>query len=72
MIAKVLSTKNKNSAVVEVERVVKHPLYKKRLRKKKRYLVQDDVGAKDGDKVSIESIRPVSKKKRFKISEVLK
>ena len=72
MIAKVLSTKNKNSAIVEVERVVKHPLYKKRLRKKKRYLAQDDVGAKDGDKVSIESIRPMSKKKRFKISEVLK
>jgi len=72
MIARVLSTKNKNSAIVEVERVVKHPLYKKRLRKKKRYLAQDDVGAKDGDKVSIESIRPMSKKKRFKISEVLK
>ena len=72
MIAKVLSTKNKNSAIVEVERVVKHPLYKKRLRKKKRYLVQDDVGVKDGDKVSIESTRPVSRKKRFKISEVLK
>ena len=72
MIARVLSTKNKNSAIVEVERVVKHPLYKKRLRKKKRYLVQDDVVVKDGDKVSIESTRPVSRKKRFKISEVLK
>ena len=72
MIARVLSTKLQNTVVVEVERVVIHPLYKKRVRRKKKYLVQDSVGAKEGDKVLIVSIRPVSKRKRFKVLEVIK
>lgn len=72
MIARVLSTKLQNTAVVEVERVVIHPLYKKRIRKKKRYLVQDSVGVKEGDKVLVVSIRPISKRKRFKVLEVIK
>ena len=59
MIARVLSTKLQNTVVVEVERVVIHPLYKKRVRRKKKYLVQDSVGVKEGDKVLIVSIRPV-------------
>lgn len=72
MIARVLSTKLQNTVVVEVERVVIHPLYKKRVRRKKKYLVQDSVGVKEGDKVLIVSIRPVSKRKRFKVLEVIK
>lgn len=72
MIARVLSTKFQNTALVEVERMVEHPLYKKRIRRKKRYLVQDDIGVKEGDKVSILETRPISKRKRFKVLEVLK
>lgn len=72
MIARVLSTKLQNTALVEVERMVEHPLYKKRIRRKKRYLVQDDIGVKEGDKVSILETRPISKRKRFKVLEVLK
>ena len=72
MIARVLSTKFQNAALVEVERMVEHPLYKKRIRRKKRYLVQDDIGVKEGDKVSILETRPISKRKRFKVLEVLK
>ena len=59
MIARVLSTKFQNTALVEVERMVEHPLYKKRIRRKKRYLVQDDIGVKEGDKVSILETRPI-------------
>lgn len=72
MIARVLSTKLQNTALVEIERVVEHPLYKKRIRRKKRYLVQDDIGVKEGDKVSILATKPISKRKRFKILEVIK
>ena len=72
MIARVLSTKLQNTALVEVERMVEHPLYKKRMRRKKRYLVQDDIGVKEGDKVSILETKPISKRKRFKVLEVIK
>ncbi len=72
MIARVLSAKLKGAAVVEVERVVEHPLYKKRIKRRKRYLAHDDLGVTKGDKVSIVAVKPVSKRKRFKILEVLK
>jgi small subunit ribosomal protein S17 len=72
MMAKVVSRKMEGAAVVEVERVVKHPAYNKRIRRRKKYLVHDPLGVKEGDKVSIESIKPMSKKKRFKIVEVVK
>ena len=72
MIGKVISKKMDNSVVVEVERFVIHPLYKKRLRRKKKYLVEDTLGVVEGDNVSIEATKPISKRKRFKIVEVLK
>lgn len=72
MIGKVISKKMDNSVVVEVERFVIHPMYKKRLRRKKKYLVDDALGVVEGDKVSIVSTKPISKRKRFKIVEVLK
>jgi len=63
----VVSTKMEKSAVVVVKSIYKHPRYKKYLKKKKRYLVDDRIGVKEGDKVVIEACRPLSKKKRFKI-----
>ena len=72
MIGKVISKKMDNTVVVEVERFVIHPLYKKRLRRKKKYLVEDTLGVVEGDNVSIEATKPISKRKRFKIVEVLK
>jgi small subunit ribosomal protein S17 len=72
MIARVLSTKLQNTVLVEVERFAVHPLYKKRIKRKKRYIVHDDVGVKEGDKVSILSTKPISKRKRFTVLEVVK
>ena len=72
MIGKVVSKKMDNTVVVEVERFVIHPLYKKRLRRKKKYLVEDTLGVVEGDNVSIKATKPISKRKRFKIVEVLK
>ena len=70
-VGKVISTKSQKTAKVLVERLWLHPIYKKRVKRSKKYLVHDEVGVKVGDKVIIQETRPISKKKRFKIVEVL-
>jgi small subunit ribosomal protein S17 len=68
----VVSDKMDKSAVVLVERLWQHPLYKKRIKRNKKYLVHNEVEAEMGNKVIIEECRPISKKKRFKIVKVIK
>lgn len=72
LIGKVTSTKMEKTAVVIVERVVVHPLYKKRTKKTKKYKAHDDIGVKIGDRVRLQSMSPISKDKYFKVMEVLK
>ena len=58
---------------VRVTREVAHPIYQKRVRKYKNYLAHvESVKPKDGDVVKIVSIRPMSKYKRWQISEVIR
>lgn len=67
----VVSDKMQKTAVVLVERYVKHPKYQKFITKTKKYKAHDEKGvAKAGDKVVIESCRPISKDKSFMIIEV--
>jgi len=68
----VLHTKMEKTALVQVDRLWKHPLYRKRIKRSKKYLVVDDLGVKEGDKVVIEECRPISKRKKFKIVKVIK
>ena len=64
----VVSDKMKDTAVVRVERYVKHPKYRKYLRRAKRYQAHDPGNAhKVGEKVHIEETRPFSKHKHFRI-----
>ncbi len=65
----IVSLKNTDTALVEVENRYQHPLYKKFLRKTKRYACQVDKGSKLtlGQKVTIVSCRPISKTKTFKV-----
>lgn len=65
----VVSDKMDKSVIVEVKRSWRHPLYKKVLKTGKRYLVDNRMDAKEGDKVIIEECRPLSKRKHFKIVE---
>ncbi len=65
----VVSDKMDKSAIVEVKRSWRHPLYKKVMKTGKRYLVDNRMDAKEGDKVIIEECRPLSKRKHFKIVE---
>mgnify|MGYP001615472209 CR=1 FL=1 len=71
MIGRVISTKTNKTVTVLVERVAKHPLYKKTFVRTKKYLVDDLIGVKEGDVVEIIKIRPISKNKHWRVTKVL-
>ena len=72
LIGKVVSTKMENTVSVEVTRVVAHPVYKKRIKKHKKFLSHvSNIVPKDGDVVRIISTKPISKNKRWRVSEIL-
>ena len=63
---KVVSSKNNKSIVVEVIRRVKHKMYKKIIKKVKRYHVHDEDNIyKIGDNVTIQETKPISKMKSW-------
>ena len=68
---KVVSTKMAKTATVVVERILVHPIYKKRFKRVRKFQVHDELGVKIGDKVSFVTTRPISKLKKWKIIEVL-
>jgi small subunit ribosomal protein S17 len=72
LIALVISAKMEQTAVVMVETSWKHPLYSKLVRRSKKYLVQNDVKAVEGETVEIKETRPLSARKRFTITKVIK
>ena len=62
----VVKTAMKDTITVSVERYVKHPKYKKFMRKSQKFLVHDAGNtAVVGQKVTIKETRPISKRKRF-------
>ena len=71
MKGRVVSNKLEKTATVLVTRTAMHPLYKKTYVASKKYLAQDDLGVKMGDIVEIEKIKPVSKKKHWKVIKVV-
>lgn len=67
----VKSTKNINTALVEVERFYVHPLYEKRVKRTKGYAVHTETDVNVGDTVKFIETHPISKTKRWKVIEVL-
>ncbi len=64
----VVSDGMEKSVVVKVERKIKHPLYKKYIRRSKKYMAHDeDNSVKVGDRVSIRECRPLSKRKFWEV-----
>ena len=64
----ICSAANKNTVVVEVERTFKHPMYKKYIKRSKKYHAHDETDAlKVGEKVVIQETRPISKLKTWKV-----
>ena len=69
---KVVSNKMDKSITVLVERVVKHPVYGKYIKRSTKLMAHDEQNiCQEGDVVSITSCRPLSKHKSFKLVEVL-
>lgn len=64
---KVISKKMQKTATVAVERVVIHPVYKKRIKKIKEYHVHDESGTEIGQVVRFAASKPFSKTKKWKI-----
>ena len=64
----VVSDKMQDTAVVAVSRYVKHPKYKKYMKKTQKFSVHNPGNkAKEGDTVTIRSCRPLSRTKHFEI-----
>lgn len=68
----VVSDKMQKTVVVLIQRTIKHPLYKKIMRRSKHFKAHDEGDrCKVGDKVRIEETRPLSKDKRWRVVEIL-
>jgi small subunit ribosomal protein S17 len=68
----VVSDKMDKTVVVEVKRLVAHPLYKKIIRRRKKFKAHDPENVCGiGDKVLIEETRPLSRDKRWRVKQIL-
>jgi small subunit ribosomal protein S17 len=69
---RVVSTKMQKTVAVEIERLVKHGMYGKFIRRTTKLLAHDEKGeSKDGDLVKIAPCRPMSRRKSWQLVEVL-
>jgi len=68
----VASSKMDKSVSVLVQRKIKHPIYGKFMKKSKKFIAHDEKNeCNDGDTVRIEETRPLSKRKCWKITEII-
>lgn len=69
----IVSDKMDKSVVVRVERFIQHKVYKKFIRRYKKYHAHDETNeCRIGDEVRIIETRPLSKLKRFRVTEIVK
>ena len=72
VIGLVVSTKMDKTITVSSEKKYRHPLYKKYVKKTSKFMAHDEKNeCKEGDKVMIAEIRPLSKNKRWRLVEIL-
>jgi small subunit ribosomal protein S17 len=68
----VVSNKMQKTVVVEVQRLVMHPLYHKYLRRRSRFMAHDEQNeCKVGDRVEIRETRPMSRLKRWRVTSIV-
>ncbi|HBY57111.1 MAG TPA: 30S ribosomal protein S17 [Candidatus Atribacteria bacterium] len=71
-VGRVVSDKMEKSVVVKVEYLVSHPLYGKRIKKSSKFIAHDEKNnCNIGDKVKIAETRPLSKRKKWRVVEIL-
>ena len=67
----VVSAKMQKSVVVAVVRLVQHAVYHKTIRRTSTFMAHDEKGAQKGDTVRIVESRPLSRRKRWRVEEIL-
>ncbi len=71
-VGKVVSDKMDKTVVVAVERSMKHPLYKKIIKRTQKLKAHDENNeCREGDRVKIMETRPLSKEKRWRVVEII-
>jgi small subunit ribosomal protein S17 len=71
-VGRVVSNKMTKSVTVSIERLVKHPAYGKFIRRTTKVMAHDEEGAcREGDTVAIVECRPLSKRKAWRVVEIL-
>lgn len=72
MTGKVVSNKMEKTVAVAIERVVRHPVFGKYVRRTTKLLAHDEANAcREGDVVSIIECRPISRRKSWRVAEIL-
>ncbi len=72
LIGLVASDKMQKTVVVEVTRRMRHPVYSKYIKRRKRYHAHDEENSCNaGDRVLIEECRPLSARKRWRVKQIL-
>ncbi len=72
LVGVVTAANSPKTVKVQVDRTYRHPLYQKVLRTSKTYMVHDELGCEVGDEVKIVETRPISKRKRWAVEEILR
>ncbi len=67
----VVSNKMQKTVVVKIERRVLHPLYGKVVLRSKNFKAHDEIGCDTGDRVEIMETRPISKDKRWRVTQII-
>ena len=71
-VGRVVSNKMQKSVTVSIERLVKHPAYGKFIRRTTKIMAHDEEQTcREGDTVAIVECRPISKRKAWKVVEVI-
>lgn len=67
---RIVSHRGQKTAIVEVHRYIKHPVFKKYMKRSKRYKAHDETNQYQmGDLVMIQESRPISKDKKWIVAE---
>lgn len=67
----VASDKMQKTVIVRVDRLVRHPKYRRYVRRTSKFMAHDETGASIGDKVRIVETRPMSARKRWRVIEIV-
>jgi len=71
MIGTVIGTNMTKTVVVRVDRTVRHPLYGKVIHRSQKFLAHDEQGCQKGDQVKIVESKPISRRKRWVVENVI-